>query len=195
MQTLAEKYIDYMDMYRKGMESLELDKLEVAIEHIKNTADREGTIYVAGNGGSASISNHLCCDFLKTADHRDFFPLNAVSLSANASVLTAIANDISYEATLSYQLDRVLNSGDHVVILISSSGNSPNIVAAAKLVKNRGIKLIGLTGFSGGELKKLADVSLHIPVDNYGVVEDAHQSIMHLIAQRIGEERAQDVNV
>ncbi len=120
--------------------------------------------------------------------------LKVVSLSSNLPFLTAIANDISYQDTLSYQLKVFLENNFAVnktspVILISSSGNSPNIVEAAKVARHLGSPLIGLTGFEGGELKKLSDISLHVPIHNYGVVEDCHQSLMHIIAQYIRKER------
>jgi phosphoheptose isomerase len=136
-------------------------------------------VYVAGNGGSAAIANHLCCDFFKS-------PLKfAQSLVSNQSVLTMIGNDFGFEHTISKQCEKLLTNQD-VLILISSSGKSPNIVAAAKSALIRGTKIIGLTGFDGGELKKLSDISLHVPSTNYGIIEDCHQSIMHIMSQYAG---------
>ncbi len=179
----------YRSLYAQGLEVVDVLELNRAVEMLKLCSANACSIFVGGNGGSASISNHLCCDFLKTADHKDFQPLRPFSLSANPSILTAIANDISYEETLSYQIERLATRSLDVVILISSSGNSPNIVMAAKRAKEIGVKVIGLTGFQGGKLRDLADVKLHVPVDNYGVVEDVHQSLMHIMAQFIRSER------
>ncbi len=139
-----------------------------------------GIIYVAGNGGSASIANHLCCDVTKGAGKG----IRTHSLVANTAMLTAMANDFSYEDSISNQLLDVLRSED-VVVLISSSGSSPNIVKAAKVARAKGNTLIGLTGFNGGDLAKEASIHLHVQSKDYGVVEDVHQSIMHCIAQYI----------
>lgn len=182
MTSLLTKLHAYKASYLDGMNALNSYELGRAIEAVKKSK----TVYVGGNGGSAAISNHLCCDFLKGAN------INVVSLSCNTPLITAIANDIGYEDTLSYQLQKHVIGGD-VVILISSSGNSPNIVKAAHYAKTHGIKLIGLTGFNGGKLNDLADIKLHIPICNYGIVEDCHQSIMHIISQFIVEERTKDV--
>lgn len=182
MTSLLTKLHDYKAKYVEGMNALNSYNLNMAIEMIK-VSDR---IYVGGNGGSAAISNHLCCDFMKGAD------LNVSSVSCNTPLITAIANDMGYERTLSFQLNKLVRQGD-IVILVSSSGNSQNIIEAANVVKSRRGQLIGLTGFAGGALKELSDISLHIPIHNYGVVEDCHQSIMHIISQFIAEEKGDQV--
>lgn len=153
-----------------------LDLTEAA-EVIKNSK----RIFVAGNGGSASISDHLCCDFEKGAG------LPTISLIGRLAVLTAYANDCGYETVFIKQLEAHNLTPWDSVVLISSSGNSPNIVNAGAYTKDRGANLIGLTGFSGGQLLRLADVSIHIPFDNYGVVEDCHQAVMHILSQYIRE--------
>ncbi len=179
MSLLTKSFYDYTALYAKGMDGLDKFSLGVAVTKIQ-VAER---IFVGGNGGSAAISNHLCCDFMKGGG------LEVMSLSCNTPLITAIANDLGYERSISFQLERLLNPGD-IVLLISSSGNSPNIIEAAKVAKSRGAWIIGLTGFSGGKLKELADTSLHIPIDNYGIVEDCHQSIMHIISQYIAKQKA-----
>lgn len=144
----------------------------------------KGRIYVAGNGGSAAISEHLTCDFSKGCDVTGVQPLRVFSLSSNMPLLTAISNDISYEESFSKQLKYNGITDSDVLILISSSGNSSNIIHAANYgAKCIGAKLIGLTGFTGGKLKDMSDVSFHIPIENYGIVEDCHQAIMHCLAQ------------
>lgn len=175
MTNLERFVIKYQHRYQDGMYSIKISDLQKAIDLIESC---KGNIFVGGNGGSAAISNHLCCDFIKGAD------LKAHSMSCNTPLITAIANDMSYADTLSYQIEK-LHSDNDLVILISSSGNSQNIIRAADTAKKFKIPVIGLSGFSGGKLKEIADVSLHINVDNYGVVEDCHQSIMHIISQYI----------
>ncbi len=191
MISLEDKIVSYVDLYLKGITDIRVPNIQLAIDALKKAADNSRNIFVGGNGGSAAIANHLVCDFMKGTDHANFFPLRVVSLSANMALITAIANDLSYKETLSFQLQRLIQSKDDVALLISSSGNSPNIMEAAKVLKSRGVTLIGMSGFDGGQLAKIADISLHVPINNYGVVEDCHQSLMHIISQRILEERTQ----
>jgi D-sedoheptulose 7-phosphate isomerase len=134
-------------------------------------------VFVGGNGGSSAIADHLACDFEKGARRP------TVNLSSRPALLSAIANDYGYEFTLSWQLAAAKVDAFDLVILISSSGNSPNILEAASYAKSQGAKILGLTGFDGGYLKKVSDVSLHVNVNNYGIVEDVHQAIMHILAQ------------
>lgn len=187
MTNLSKYLSDYNSAYNRGMNGLDYTQLELAIKAIERAYDTDKTVFVAGNGGSAAISNHLCCDFMKGFDSR------VVSLSCNTPLITAIANDLGYKETISYQLDHLLNDGD-ILILISSSGNSENIIEALDRAKRTSNLVIGLTGFSGGKLMLGADISLHIPIANYGVVEDCHQSIMHIISQYIYKERGFNVS-
>lgn len=143
------------------------------------------TVLVAGNGGSAAIANHLTCDMSKGTYPTEH--IRVISLSCNTPLITAIANDLGYDQTFVHQAKLISPEYcSDVLILISSSGNSPNIIAAARWAKEADIKIIGFTGFEGGELKKLADISIHIPSNNYGIVEDCHSIAMHAIAQYIG---------
>lgn len=186
--SLAEAKKSYLAMYTEAMNSIDEDQLAKAISVIREAADKGSRVFVAGNGGSAAISNHLTCDFTKGTYHSDYPPLITESLVANPSNLTAIANDFSYEESISMQV-KMLAKPEDVLILISSSGNSPNIIRACEQAKDIGVKVVGLCGFSGGRLKELADVKLFANVSNYGVVEDCHQSLMHIIAQQIANER------
>lgn len=159
------------------------ENLDAAKDLLLLTLPRGGRIFVGGNGGSAAIADHLCCDFVKGTYSKNKANLVAHSLTAHTALLTAVANDFGYEHTLSFQLTAAQLSAKDVVILISSSGNSPNIIEAAKIAKERKASIIGMTGFTGGLLKEMADVKLHIDVNNYGVVEDCHQALMHILAQ------------
>lgn len=184
---------EYINAYIRGMSALDRIEFSKALDAITKAAFFKKNIYVAGNGGSAAISEHLCCDFMKgTKVKLHHHRIKPISLSSNLPLITAIANDISYEDTISYQIESIMEGGD-VLILISSSGNSPNIVKAASAAKEIGT-IIGLTGFTGGKLMEMADVKLHIPISNYGVVEDCHQSIMHLISQTIAKDRGVNVS-
>lgn len=160
--------------------------LKGALNLISKTRESGGRIFVAGNGGSASISDHLCCDFQKGTHMPGQKGIDVRSLAGSTSLLTALANDFNYESVFSEQLRMNNLEEKDLVILISSSGNSPNIIAAANTALQCSSWVIGLTGFQGGELRALTEkfgVSLHIPVENYGVVEDCHQALMHVLAQ------------
>ncbi len=156
--------------------------LDRAAAVLRAAIDRGRTIFSCGNGGSCAISNHLLCDFAKGIQTDTEFRPHIVSLSANTELITAIANDIRFEEVFAYQLRTIAEPGD-VLITISSSGDSENIVRAVEWARNNKVHTIALTGFGGGRSGKLADVNVHVPSDNYGVIEDVHQSVMHVLAQ------------
>lgn len=145
-------------------------------------------IWVCGNGGSAASAAHVGCDFGKTASRKGAKPLKCVSLADNTAYMTAIGNDLSFDETFSRQLDNVV-AKDDVVVLISGSGNSANLVAAARLARRRGARVVSLLGFDGGRLKSLSDEVLLIPSDQYGVIEDLHMSIAHVLTFYLKQRR------
>lgn len=174
---------EYAACIKLALEKVPSDALEMASMLMSEARTQAARVFVGGNGGSASISDHLCCDFQKGTHMPGQRGLDVRSLVGSTSLLTAIANDFKYDDVFSAQLEFSNLAKKDIVILISSSGNSPNILQAARLSKSIGARVIGLTGFQGGELRRLADCSLHIPVENYGVVEDCHQALMHILAQ------------
>jgi len=145
---------------------------------------RRATVYACGNGGSAAIANHLHCDHMKGCQTDTPLRPRVVSLSSTIETITAIANDISYDDIFVYQLQTMADAGD-VLVTVSSSGNSENVVRACRWAKENGIQVISMSGFDGGRSQQLADVNLHVKGDNYGIVEDVHQSLMHILAQYI----------
>lgn len=173
----------YMDLLVSAMDQVDKQSLELAAHELFTARALNSRIFVAGNGGSAAISEHLMCDFKKGC-HHDGNTLQVQTLTGNLGLLTAIGNDIGYDKIFSYQLELSNPLPGELLVLISSSGNSPNIIEAAKVAKNRHMVIIGLSGFTGGELKKLSDISLHVPCHNYGIVEDCHQMMMHVLAQQ-----------
>jgi D-sedoheptulose 7-phosphate isomerase len=157
-------------------------------EAILDCTTKGRQIFVAGNGGSAAIAEHLCCDWTKGTACEGHPIISSRSLTANNALYSAIANDYGFESVFDTQIDFFAEKGD-LLIAISSSGNSPNILNAAKRAKQLGLFVAGFTGFKGGALREIADVSIHVPISNYGIVEDAHQSVMHVIAQYIASRR------
>lgn len=141
-----------------------------------------GTVWVAGNGGSAAISDHTVCDCSKGTYVEGQPSFRTVSLTSNVAMLTALGNDLSYSDIFSEPLKYYLTEKD-AVLLVSSSGNSPNVVKACEYANAQGVPTVAFVGFKGGKLGELAQVTVHIPIENYGIVEDTHQSLIHAITQ------------
>jgi phosphoheptose isomerase len=171
-----------------ALEQVSESALDGAYAAITTAVREQRRIFVAGNGGSAAIADHLCCDWTKGTHAAHLVPLRTHSLVSNVALLTAVANDFGYDDAFARQLEMLGVAGD-VILLISSSGNSPNVLAAAERAKTMGITTVGLTGFGGGALAKRADFALHVPYANYGLVEDCHQILMHTFAQLFARER------
>ena len=168
--------------------SVDREKLAAAVEILQGAYENKNNLYVCGNGGSASISNHLVCDHGKLiATDTDLLP-RTESLASNIEVITAIANDISYDQVFVHQLKIAADPGD-VLITVSSSGDSENIVQAATWARANDMEVISMTGFAGGRSAEIASVNLHVDGDNYGVIEDVHQSLMHLLGQFMRQAR------
>tara|TARA_Y100000741_G_scaffold294419_1_gene234787 strand:- start:73 stop:684 length:612 start_codon:yes stop_codon:yes gene_type:complete len=178
----SRKYFSYLGKVLESINEKEINKLGDLFE-----SAREGgnTIFVAGNGGSSTtattMANDIGFDILKKTGTDKAF--RVLSLSDNNAVITAIANDVGYENIFINQLKIHYRSGDSI-ILISASGNSPNILKAAEWVKSKGGKVIGFLGFTGGKLIDFCDVKIHVQSEpgEYGPVEDAHLIINHILA-------------
>jgi D-sedoheptulose 7-phosphate isomerase len=182
MESTAAYLREYASALEATVTSVKPERLDAAMELLEKTLKAGKRIYVCGNGGSAAIADHLCCDWTKGTRITGKPALKTHSLVANGALLTALANDYGYDQTFSTQVDIYGEPGD-VLVAISSSGNSPNIINALEAAKARGMKVIGLSGFSGGKLAEQSDVSLHAAFDNYGLVEDCHQVLMHVLSQ------------
>ena len=177
---------NYLNYLKIGIEKLDLQKLQ-RIENIIFKKIRENKkIFVCGNGGSASVANHFLCDFnkgIKLSSKNKLKP-KIVSLSDNMETILAVANDISFEKVFSFQLDNYYSKGD-IVILLSCSGSSPNIIDALEFCKKNKIFTISITGFAKKNIQKKASLNLNLEINNYGVSEDFFQIIMHMLSQSI----------
>lgn len=189
--SISLHFDNYLDLYVQAMELIDKETLEKVKSELKKAFSEERFIYFCGNGGSAEISNHMKCDFLKGIRKNTDIETKILSLSADIGLITAIANDISYEDIFSYQIEALASRGD-ILVTVSSSGDSENILRAIKSARRIGLKTVSLTGFNGGRSSKEADLNLHINSKNYGVVEDAHQSILHILAQSLRMDGLQD---
>ena len=176
-------------MYLKSLTPILQDiemQARVIAPIIEKAIKSGNTIWIMGNGGSASTANHLETDLTFIRLEEISFPIRVFSLSANSSLITAIANDISFDEIYSKQLMRRAMAGD-VAVLISASGESPNIRRALEFCRTAGVISIGLTGFDGGIVKRDCDYSMHFPTDNgmYGPVEDAHLALCHVLTSEL----------
>jgi phosphoheptose isomerase len=179
----ADSYSEaYFEALAKACASIDRARISAAARLLAETHQRGASVFASGNGGSAAIANHLACDHCKGVATDTHFRPRVISLSANVEIITAIANDIAFSDIFAYQLDKLARPGD-VLVTVSSSGDSENIVKAMEWAKKNGVKVISFTGFSGGRSSKLADINLHVSADNYGIIEDTHQSLMHIMAQ------------
>ena len=184
LETIEAHVKAYADALSGALLSIDWRQLDLVTAAIDDARMRRARLWVAGNGGSAAIADHLLCDWVKGTFMPPQMPIRVHSLVSDTALLTACANDFGYETSFSRQVEMQAQPGD-VLICISSSGNSANILAALRQASSMGLKTIALTGFSGGEAVKLADISLHVAAHNYGIVEDCHQILMHNIAQYI----------
>lgn len=169
---------------RSVLAQMAASEVERVIEVILAAYRQRRHVYVIGNGGSASTASHFACDLSKATITGHQPRLRVTSLTDNVALLTAWANDSSYEAVFAEQLANLLDPGD-VVVAISASGESPNVVAAIGAARSRGAVTVGLVGFTGGPLKKMVDVAVHVPSHSYGVVEDCHLVLEHAITAAV----------
>ncbi len=181
----------YFDTLSTAAASVDGGKVAEAARVMSDAYERRATVFSCGNGGSAAISNHLHCDHMKGCQTDTHLKPRVVSLSSTIETITAIANDYSYDDIFQYQLQSMADVGD-VLVTVSSSGNSENIVRACTWAKENRVHVISMTGFDGGRSAKLADINLHVESDNYGIIEDMHQSLMHVLAQYIRLEHMDD---
>lgn len=174
-------YISTKDLLLKKIDQKILNKI---IQEILNSIKNKRDFFSCGNGGSAATAEHLSCDFSKGSCTNTNLNFKVFSLNSNVALMTAIANDISYDDVFSYQLNRYGKAND-VLLAFSVSGTSKNIIKCTKIAKKKKIKIISFTGFNGGVLKKLSNYNVNFPSNNFGIVEDCHLTIMHFISQYI----------
>jgi len=185
-----KEYIKYFsDQVIQALTVLPEAEIAKAIDILQATYERDGRIYVFGNGGSLALATHWVSDFNKTVfGHNDGYQhgkkFQAIRLPSTESELTAWANDMGYDMVFAGPLKNYLQDSD-TIIAISSSGNSTNIIKAVELAKSYKVPVIGLAGFDGGKLNELADAKILVRtlLGEYGVVESVHGAILHLITQ------------
>jgi D-sedoheptulose 7-phosphate isomerase len=184
MKTASDFAKDYLSGLKDILDRLPLKPIDEIIRAIEQARDKGRHIFVIGNGGSAATASHMMNDLCKgTLGHKGDAPwprLRVIALTDNVSLMTAWANDTDYHHIFSEPLKNLAQRSD-LLIAISASGNSPNIIVAVEAAKQMGVTIIGLAGFGGGKLSQMADISFVVPSDGYGPVEDVHMILDHII--------------
>lgn len=180
------------------LERLDLDAVERLCRAVVRTHERGGTIFVCGNGGSASTASHFCQDLAKSTvcGANDARRLRVVALTDSVSAITAWANDCGYESVFEQPLRALGRAGD-LLVALSGSGNSPNVLGAVRYANASGIATFALTGFDGGELKRVAQDCVHVGAAEMETAENAHLVVAHLVVCAVrewkrGRDRASD---
>lgn len=174
----------YIELEIETLKKLDVQAINEAANLMDETRKAGNTIYIFGNGGSSATASHYQNDFNKGVSEYLFNKnepkFKFQCLNDNVATIMAIANDIGFEEVFRFQLQGVIKEGD-IVIAISGSGNSENVINAVEYAKSCGNKIIGLTGYKGGKLKELSDISLHVDVMSMQTTEDIHMIFDHLI--------------
>jgi D-sedoheptulose 7-phosphate isomerase len=171
----------YRDGLQSVLSSLDLSKVDQAIAWFKETRDGGGTIYLCGNGGSAASVSHITCDIVKGASYQRDKKFRVMALTDNLATITAYANDVDYSDVFVEPL-RNFATPEDLVVAVSGSGNSPNVVKVLDYARTVPCRTIAFTGRDGGKLAPLGDLNLHVAEQHMGRIEDAHMMMLHMIA-------------
>ena len=174
----------YLASVQEAIAGLDRNAIARVAELLFDVRARGNQVFIAGNGGSSSTASHMAADLTRAAAVSSGPPLRCRSLTDNVPALTAWSNDVGYESAFELQMEQVVEAGD-LLIALSASGQSPNIIAAVNAARRQGASVVGLVGFGGGKLAEIADVAVVVPSDEYGPVEDIHLLLGHLLAVEI----------
>lgn len=172
----------YISILKSKLDEIDHHVFDQIISCLLDVSKNSASVYIIGNGGSSATGSHMVNDLGSGLSRKGLLDLKIFNLSDNIASVTALGNDVGFDNIFYYQLFNKLQSND-VLIAISCSGNSPNILKAVKYAKERKNKIISLTGFDGGYLKELSDISYHVQTNkgDYGIVEDMHMILDHMI--------------
>ena len=181
--------LNYKIQLLEAIETIDLEKVSRAIELFREAREQGRRIFVCGNGGSASTASHFACDMVKGASYRRESRFRILALTDALPTITAYANDVSYDAVFVEPLKNFAEPGD-LLMAISGSGNSPNVLRAIEYARGRGLRTIALTGRDGGKLGPLAELNIQASVPHMGRIEDVHMIVCHMIGYCFMEEEA-----
>ena len=171
---------EYRSKLQRTLDSVDLAQVDQLVEVFRKARAEQRQIFLCGNGGSAATANHFACDIVKGASYGRAERFRVMALSEQVPTMTAYANDVGYEVVFSEQLENFAREGD-VLLVISGSGNSPNILRALETAKRKGCYTVALTGRGGGKAAPMADMSIVVADDHMGRIEDAHMIITHMV--------------
>jgi len=185
MSMITNSYLNYAKDLYVAMNTVAETDIKDAYNAF--TISLGSPVYIFGNGGSAAIADHFCCDYNKGIYYDTGLKTKAISLASNGPLTSAISNDFSYSQVFSRQLEFLGDGSFATAIAISSSGNSLNIIEGLRQAKKKNMSTMALVGFDGGQVvrDKLADCIVHVKSNNYGIVEDSHMGILHSLIQMI----------
>ncbi|MBA3974160.1 MAG: phosphoheptose isomerase [Candidatus Solibacter sp.] len=172
---------NYKQELLNAIEAIPLDRVQTAIAWIGQALDEGRQIFTCGNGGSASTASHFICDMVKGASYNREKRFRMMALTDSLPTITAYSNDVSYDVVFVEQLRNFACPGD-ILVSISGSGNSPNVLRAVEYANSIGVKTIGLTGRDGGQLGKLSQLEINVGHPHMGRIEDGHMIVCHMIA-------------
>lgn len=172
----------YFSRIAETLDKLDIQAIEQLVEWLLRARERENTVFIFGNGGSAATASHVTGDFLKGISYELDKRFRVMCLSDNISAVTAISNDLGYETIFIEQLKVFLKKYD-LVIGISGSGNSANVVRAMEYARTKGALTVAMCGYKGGKIKELADLVIHVPIHDMEITEDIHIIIFHAVKQ------------
>jgi D-sedoheptulose 7-phosphate isomerase len=184
---MMDKIADYFTELKQTLEQIPIEKIDRVITILHEARLSGKQIFIMGNGGSASTASHFVCDLSKNTRRKGLPSFKVIGLTDNMAVFSAYANDEGYDSVFANQLDNLLLRDD-VVIGISTSGNSPNVLKAIELANQRGATSIGFTGFNGGELSKMVDLDVHVSSNCIEHVEDIHLMLEHVVTKVLRED-------
>lgn len=175
---------NYLNEAKKIIGKLDREKIESAINMLLDAHKKDRQVFIIGNGGSATTATHFANDLCKFCNVKGKKRFRAISLTDNISTITALANDTSYDKIFSEQLLNLVNKDD-ILIALTASGNSPNVIEAVKAAKQHGAKTLAFLGFNGGKVKNMVDEYVLVEYDDFGLVESVHLLLEHLIVSSI----------
>lgn len=177
---------NYLEELEEALDRMRLEPVEKLIHILHDARLDARQVFIMGNGGSASTASHFACDLAKSTRQKGWTHFRVIGLTDNMASFSAYANDDGYDNVFVHQLDALLQPND-IVIGISTSGNSPNVLNAIRLANERQALTVGFTGFDGGELGTLAQINVHVPSNMIEQVEDVHVILEHMICSSLRE--------
>jgi len=179
----VQTYIDsYLTQVTDAITNLPKEQISRLGVSLLRAYKNDKQVFTLGNGGSSSTASHMAADLAKNTIGPNMRRFRITSLSENAAIMTALANDLGYEHVFSEQLIDLIRPGD-VLIAVSASGNSPNVLRAIRYARGESAEVVGVLGFDGGEAATLVDTAIIVPSTNYGIVEDVHLMINHMLVE------------